>query len=702
MPSNNCFHKQVVGSAMMVAILVPVVRLIGSFFKDDRLWGINHAGYIDGLWFLYPVLILGVCLVYIRKEALENILNDGPGLSNSLLHKYLIPLILLIAVPVGGFYLLSVKEYFLGDGYYMIASMADPDIGFKARGYGEMLLHRLYMEMFYGINDYYAFLSYRHLSGLAGIVYVISLLHYGRKIAASVFSYYAFVALSLTMAATILFYGYIENYSLLTTALFLFFISGAAAIKNRKWSYVPLLSFAAAVFLHFMAVVYLPAFVLYIIAFVGRGKTVDIIGHNVGKITTILLAAVIVFYAGIKLMAPLFWRLAFLSPLGDRFTIDGYTLLSGNHIVDYFNLLVFLIPVTLVVWGLRRSKYTQSTSSAENATLRTEAFITIGAVMGLAAAFIIEPKLGMARDWDMMSVLFIGGGFAGVYIWVTRFRQIKYFRSATLMLFIMSLSVFVPWLALHNTPSALYDYSISMMELDSKHSRADFFRMVAYNEGNKHPVEAARLRMYCRDNYPEMWLNREGMELLASGDLGEAEDRLHRALEHNPAFFSIYFHKALVHLQKGEVDSVIVYLDIADALNPGNTFIHAFLGLAYYHEGHEDLARESWLKSIEHDARDPIPFLNLGYTYLQNDMPDSARNYLSQYPGVLNIYPVYFQLGTSHLMLNDSLTVFDAFRTSLSPEEDSTLEYKMAEVIADLRNIHWNSNQEKGPMLFGP
>jgi hypothetical protein len=451
---------------------------------------------------------------------------------------------------------------------------------------------------------------------------------------------------------------------------------------------MPIVAYLFAIFLHLIALAYLPAFMMYIIIIAGRDRVSGFVARHGGKMIFVLLGGVIALYTAVKLFGPSFWRLAFLSPLGDRFTIDGYTMLSGKHIVDYLNLLVLLIPVTLIVFILNLRNSTQPKGIGGKLYALESIFLKTGAVIGLAAAFLLEPKLGMARDWDLMSVFLIGGGITGIYLWVTRYGQTRCFRTATILLFIMNLSVFIPWLTINNSPSALYDYNMSMMELDPQHGRAGFFRMIAYNDGHNRPVEVARLNLYSQDTFPEMWLNKEGMEFLAAGDLSEAENRLNRALEHNPGFFSIYLNKALCHYEKKETDSVFEYLEYADALNPYNTFIHAFRGLAFTQAGEEDWARISWLKSIDFDARNPLSFLNLASYYLERDQADSAIHFMRRYPGVGNIHPVYFLLGTQRLIVNDSTTVFDNLMAVSVSGKDSVLEERTAAIVADLRAFH--------------
>jgi hypothetical protein len=313
--------------------------------------------------------------------------------------------------------------------------------------------------------------------------------------------------------------------------------------------------------------------------------------------------------------------------------------------------------------------------------LSATAVLLTGAVAGLTAAFLIEPKLGMARDWDMMSVYLIGAGLTGIYMWCRNFAGQVGFKTATAGLLVAQLSTLVPWVTINNSPSALYDYTIDVMELDPKHSRAGFFRMKAYNDGNNHPVEAARLDMYNRDMFPEMWLNREGLNLMVDNRCKSALTKLDSAVTFNPVFFSPYLNRGLIHTKFGRYEQAHENYDIADGLNPYNVYIHTFRGRARYYEGDTAAAVMEWREGLDYDARNPLPYLYLANWHVASDRPDSALAYLKRYPGTDYVYSYYFILGTRNLIVEDSVTVFDGLLNDIEESGDTPGINMVSEVI---------------------
>jgi hypothetical protein len=477
--------------------------LLASFFPDARLWGLNQTSFIKGLALLYPVLFFLALLVYWRASKYPGLfgkdkISQMPG------PVYLYPYLLLIFSTVA-FYFLSVKAHFLGDGSLLIAHLSDPSPVMKSESYGEMIIHKLFAGIIGTGTPADVYASFKYISIASGFVFILSLLYYGRKIVKSDFGYYVFIFLNLFSAFTILFFGYVETYSMVTATLTIFFLSSITALKNNKKSVAPIIAFILAVFLHKISLVFTPALFIYLALtfssvvwynrLVSKSKSILL-----GFILTIFLTYIVIQVTPV----PLRLKNIFLPPFSNRFTIDGYALLSANHIIDFLNILIFLIPIGIIIFILLR-KFDRSEKTASGINL----FVLIAAFGGLQVALLFDPKLGMARDYDLMSTMFIGAQLTAVFLWVDRFQNHKQFIAASALLFTISLSVFIPWLTVNNSVNGLYEYAISVMELDPKHSRTGFYTMLPLLESLGDKNEAARLRRYCTKTFPETELHRQ-------------------------------------------------------------------------------------------------------------------------------------------------------------------------------------------------
>jgi tetratricopeptide (TPR) repeat protein len=197
-------------------------------------------------------------------------------------------------------------------------------------------------------------------------------------------------------------------------------------------------------------------------------------------------------------------------------------------------------------------------------------FLSISLISGLLAAFSLEPKMSMGRDWDLMSTMLAGVVISGIYFWHDRFSKFRDFKPATILLIILSLSIFIPWLGLHNSIRGLHNYNLALLDLDPKHGRSAFYTLISFHERQGNRAEVNRLRRYCETNFPEVNISHEAEALYKRGDYVPAISLLKKAIKHNPSFYAPYYNMGECWLKLGKAEEALDYLLIADALNPYN------------------------------------------------------------------------------------------------------------------------------------
>lgn len=649
-----------------MAALFLLVRLGASFLPEWRLWGFNQAAFIHYMPLIYLVMIIGVAFILIKgKKSATPPPNSEIELMNT---KGAGIVLVYIIIPIFCglcFYLLRVKSHFLGDGLNIIAN---PEMSIKYRELGEVIIHRWFVRTFGTISSDSVLIAYQTLSITSGILFVAALAYYGRRIAATKFEYVIMILLVLCTAGSVLYFGYVENYSVTAAFIGITVLAGTASLKSGKKTVIPIISFALAVLLHSISLVYLPAVLFYVALTYGGGKIRQWTIRRSNAFLAIMLVMLILGYAVVRIWAPLFWRMAFLSPLGDRFTIDGYFLLSPRHLIDYLNLMSFLIPITVVVWILclmMRGVSAGQEKKPEHLFLKSAAFF------GLVATFILEPKLGMARDWDMMSIVMAGAAFYGIYRWITTFHGQLHFKPASMIIMIISLAVFIPWLTLNNTTDALANYSIKVMKLDPRHSRSGLMTMNAYMEKRGNQTEAQYLANWCDLKYPEIELNDRGANYYRRGDYLRAEAILNQAINLNPSWFGLYLNLGMCQLRLRKFADALENLKIADGLNPYNATIQYYLGEAYMSIGDTTRAISYWHESIKGDIIVPEAYLSMGSYHLMNRRPDSALYYFSQVSDSRISIDLYYWKGLAAYMLHDTLAALKNFDEYLGLGGDS-------------------------------
>lgn len=644
-----------------------VLRFAASFFPESRLWGINHGAFVDRLPFLFPLtLAVAILFLYIaatRPHWLDRISRERlPDTLYKDIFAYSI-----LGLAAISFIIFAVETHFLGDGYTLLANLAGPDPTIKGRAYGEMQLQLFYYKLINTGDAWDAYRTFRDLTIAAGFIFVFSLLYYGRKLFAARFSYMAFVFLNLLAAGTILYYGYVETYSVTSAIIFLSLVSALSAIKSGKFSAVPLLAFPIAVLLHWISIVYLPALLLYLAYFIGKNNLRRLLEKKGKLIVAGTALSFLLFYALVKWAGPPFWKYAFLPPVTDRFTVDNYTLFSLSHLVDMLNLTILLAPMALAVPLLRWSVRGKEKTAALTPDMT---FILVAAVGGLMAAFVIEPKLGMARDWDLMSTLIIGLQLAGIYFWISFFQKRPQFEVATALMILLSVAAFVPWLMLHNSSAGLYRYTLAVSQLDPRHGRTAFFIMKGIMEKQGDAVETERLSLLINRLLPEHALDKEGAALFNRGEYERALSSFDRAIQENPSWYAPYFDKGICLSRMNRWEEALAMFEIADALNPYNSDLYFQIGNIYKVKRDYDKMRQYWQKALSYDRDNWKTFLGYGTYHLDRRQYDSALYYLTLKPDSVYEPEVFYFRGVAWVKKNDTARAVSQFRRYLETGKD--------------------------------
>lgn len=666
---NKQLDNDIVKTLFIIFSALLSIRFFASFLPHMRLWGLNHAAFIvDGAFIFYVILFFVGFYLYTSKNKTKWLQDDEPIEHPGLRPLGNIYVYIIFALFSIAFYLFSAKAHFLGDGLAVIAGLSNPDLGLKIMEYGEEFLHLLFLTSLGGFTREFSHFTYQTISIISGIVFLIVLLYYTAKIVQSWSEYYIFLFLTLFSAIILLFFGYIENYSITSAMLYLMILSSLASLHNKKKSILPVIAFCTAVFLHKLSLVYLPAIVIYMgVTFFGATIRGHVVKYN-KRIIGVLCMLFLILYIAVKLWGPLFWQLAFLSPFGDRFTIDNYYLLSLNHIMDYANLMVLMIPVTLVIF-LIKSKLPKNEESPVSGEIAT--FLGTTTVFGLMAVFFIDPKLGMARDWDIMATILIGASITGSYLWINLFRKIKHFKTASLILILITFSIFIPWLSIHNSLGSLYRYTMAVMELDPQHNRSGLLTLKRIGKDAGNFREVARLAKQFDIYFPEIKVGKKAARYFKKGQFPKAAKLFQQVINANPGFYGAYNDLANCYTKLGKDELALENLLIADGLNPHSAKVNYDIGVAYHSLGEANKAIDYWYRCLNYNRSFPQAYLSLANYFLDNRQYDSTIHYLSELPNSVYSPESFYIRGMAHLALADTITAEENYHKYLQVGSDS-------------------------------
>lgn len=417
--------------------LVALAFAAGSFLPASSTWGFNHLSYLSVGW---QVICCAASAILWLNSPIERVLKAAKP---ALLRLSLPPLLLCAtgaAVAGAAFVLLRTRTHFLGDGYLLIEALARPDGDRPLSSLAYVVLKKFAQATVqYGWNSLMCYRASAVASGLACIGINYWLLRRSRWPKSQQM---AFWVLAGSSGATLMFFGYVENYSWALCFLTAYALSGTLYLEKAVGVAVPSALLFLATASHAGSIVALPSAVVLAFAWQPRrplrgalllcGPSLVLIGailavsagHGAGGIANSALD-------GLRLVDP-------IRPL-----LGEYGILSIRTLVDVVNLILLIaaMPVALAVAAfVGRSK---------NLTRSKAWFFSVYVLAVVAAAILVRPALGAARDWDLLAPH--AGAMCLLGVAATQWT-----RSGVAWSLWCGAISFVPWLALaNNVPASI-------------------------------------------------------------------------------------------------------------------------------------------------------------------------------------------------------------------------------------------------------
>ena len=647
-----------------------VAFLVASYFSEGRVWGFNWWAYYPSWvpWVLFGLGALApVVLRFIRQDEMDG--SDHATKTASGDRKFFIYVGVITAGFGSLFYLLRARTHFLGDGYNLLSELAkDSPFAMKTREYGESLLHIVLKNVIGGEGQAAALLSHQIISITAGFLFVVAVALFARKLYEHTAERVLFLLGLCTGGYMLLFFGYVENYSLFVLSVLVYTLTGLLIADGKASRYWLLPALVATVFFHVLGVTLIPSAIYAFIAPTRLGRRIARWKRTTKVLAGLLLVAsgMVVFYHFCT--TNYFFRFAFVPLIENRFTVEGYTMFSWKHLADWFNLLFLLVPGLLIV-------IVSLSSRSVRRTLKQRPFMYLAILVAsvLGSVFIFDPKLGMPRDWDLFS-------FAGVPVVVISYCLIlctdcgrKWSRAVALMCIGLSLLSLIPRVLTQSNPEIAVNRLLCYRNLDSAKCRnARAFLAEYYEQTGDEWVEQIR-QDYWEGTYEQEALFGSGMDAMNNGDLASAINDFKRACEIDPQFWNSWATLGASYSLLGMTDAALNALDIAEGINPHGAAIFSNKATFYVRLGKYREAEELFLRCIEIDTSNIAPYAGLITLYRTTGQESLYRKYLleatgrSDVPGLLLAEWGYYMLTKGRF--GDAA---EAYRRALGRGLDST------------------------------
>ncbi len=594
-------------TAYIVLTVLFLLRLIPFAFPDSRMWGFNFLLFLPSSFTVIYVILTAVAFVLpvlritgrINERLVEgfsDIFYDG---AKRHLYRFIF-----VAISAGLFVIFLAPTHFLGDGYAVISNLASETgsfIKWSEMGVTHLLLS---LQSLVGPKSKEAALTaFRIVSVFSGIIAVwLFILISGVISEDKTKRLLTFLSL-LFSGALLLFFGYAENYPLLWVAFPGFIYFGLRYIKRDRWLIGPIVFLALGLFTHMQSVAMIPAFILLVFC-KGLGRRL----YDRFRLLFWIMAAVIVIIGIIRFYhqytTDLYIEDIFLPMFDGKPSDPGYKLFSLSHIVDIFNLLLLLSPPVFLFLILSIKRLPRLFGKPETI------FLLLLTLAGLGFLLVIDPKLGMPRDWDLLSLSALGLTLLAIHL--AGNKQITALKRLIIPIIIYTVSTSVPFLLVNLNAARSVDYVKYFIDLDIQKSL---------------PATVV-LRTYCKEQ-----------------DDQKAVDSLD-ALYNRRYQNKIKVRKAISALHRGDLETA---RRLVATIKPLRFFAnyHDMLSNLYLHSGNYEKALKEYGKVISLQRYNHNVWLNRARSLIAMKRYDEAFSDLKQ---------------SLHLH-NNSIFVFEGFAT---------------------------------------
>ncbi len=605
--------------ALTAYYVMLTIYLVASFFPEHRIWGVSVWGYVPQS-ITFAIIGVAALMPSAIRYLLRRLPSDQPDTGSN--RFYFIITVTITAALAAAFIILRGRTHFLGDGFTVLGQMGTPDPLIKFREIGESIIHLWLRNILPGDGQAVSLLSFQVVSIGAGIIFLLVTALMSAKLFGRLFDRLLFWLILATGGYMLLFFGYVEYYSMFVATTGIYVLAGLLAIRNTRAKWIPLTLAVIVVTFHIMGVFLLPS-VLFLLFYTGEfDRNLKRRGRKLRLLGTIIAGALLASVFAYQYATNLFFRFAFLSITESVVTVEGYTMFSAAHLLDFANLLIMLVPsLGLAIFIAPRLPWRKLLQAPEYR------FLAIAVSSVLTAVLIFEPKLGMPRDWDLFSFAGMVVAISWTYVSIQNRSTIGLQRLIPALAVILGLVTLAPRVVTQMVPEkgvALFKHYRDLDKTKNRNGQAilvNYFRDIQDVENNRAEEQ------WRRAAYPEVSINDRAVKMVETGRGAEALPLARRMLKADPIFWNAWTCLGACYIATAQYDSAVWALETSLGLNPFEPKIRGHLGLAYFYNGQIDKAEASMLAGLEIDPSQWSTHLGLADLYLSQGNQKKAAHH---------------------------------------------------------------------------
>ena len=577
------YRSALIGYYVTLALLVA-----GAFLPNGRFWGINGWSYFP-IW-AWSLIATIMAILPLVLDELPTSLDQ-----TSTARRFWMTGLLGIAVCITIFSLCANRTHFLGDGLQILYNLRTGTVTHMIWNVPAEQLEAGVLALVGGNTESDALLALRLISSAAGGVAMAILLRTARRLGLGVFDSWLFCLGVISAGIGMFYFGYAETYPpfiLMSIAVFVFGLLAATGELSRWWVFGIWL---AAVALHLFAIAFLPAIVYLLVRPTRVWERIirwpRVVRYGLLGIAVAAGAALI----GYQAMHRYEIRFMFVPPMTDRFTIEGYTLFSANHFADLLNLMILLMPATLVFLSSRAGMKRQSPRTISPA----KTFCLIATLGAGALIFVFDPKLGMLRDWDLFAFASIPVIVYWTYHWLAESKDKSTARAVVILAIALNLAVLAPRVGVAMSQERSFAMVDRIFKLDKTKSRSLHYLAIEYFRNHGFKVKGDSLQTALTHDFPELKIMEYAVRVYNEGDIEKAIALADLARSKNPATVDPYTLLCAAYSALDRLSEALEIARIAFGMNPYNADISYNMANIYGRMGKSTESRACIEQSLE-------------------------------------------------------------------------------------------------------
>ncbi len=659
-------------------LFIVLLRVLPFFDSEGRYWGFNHLNFLPDfivvVFFLMAVIAVVVPLLDksgIWGERLASGVNNFLYEHRRAIWSRLV-LILLAGIV---FAIFVAPTHFLGDGYVIKANVALGDRTiFKWTEVGSTFLVSSLAGVLGDLNESTSLRAFQIISILSGAMTLYFMILIAGKISNQPLIRLLALSTMIFSSTLLLFFGYVEFYPMLWPILTAIIWAGLGYLQEGKRLWLVWLLLAVGAGLHLIMAMLIPS-AIYITLAAGRGKVFyekhrQLIWTAIG---IAIIASIITFIW--RLNNSLSFEDMFLPPFEGKPSSPEYFIFSFRHLGDILNQLLLVFPllplfIILAFGGLRK-------------TLREKAtrFSLLVAFGFLAFLLVVDPKLGMPRDWDLFAMSAIG---LNLFLILAAARiAVATLKRMAVAIVIVGLFCTVPYLVTNLTKSSSVAYAESLLNYETSRAMSGLVIFQDYYKKEGSPEKSKAIWNRHKHKFQEKGKIDAILEALNKGDLRTAGRILTilKPNKFNPDFYRV---KARYELYFQHYDLALNHINNAIQLRSWYSEYYGERALIYFSMGRHDSALVDLRRAYKLDPNISGVANGLTGIYADANMFDSSSRYARELIALDSTDPMaYFALIKQGLVQGDTALVtryHDKFRRYA----DSNLHYPLIQQIESL------------------